>query len=993
MRLKINLLFLIIASILPIASDWGMAKGSPTSEIKYKTQSTDESRWVDSTLATMSVEKKIGQLIMVPVFGVENTGQDIEVQNLVQNYHIGGLIFMKGEPSIQASQTNRYQGYTTGIPLMIAQDAEWGVNMRLPAVVRFPRSLTLGAIQNDSLIYKFGAEVARQCKTVGVQVNFAPVIDINCNPRNPVIADRSFGENKYNVVRKGWMYSKGMTDNYVMSCAKHFPGHGDTDKDSHKELPSILHSKERLDTMELYPFYRLAEYGIPSMMVAHLNIPALDPTPNRPSTLSPKIIKDLLRNKMQYNGLVFTDALNMEGIKKYFPPGEAELQALKAGNDVLLYSTDVPKAHSRIKAALLSKELEEEELTVAVKRILTAKYRLNLTKRPYTPLGYTMETLNNTQAKILKKQLYEAAVTLPKNENNLIPIGSLDAIQIAYIQVGGNQDGTFSRTLQKYAAVKSFYLPQFPNQAQVDKVIAGLKNYNLVIIGVFGLSKKAENNYGVSVFTSDLSSKIAALPNKKTILSIFGSPYALQYFGKENAVLVGYEEEMEAQQAVAEAIFGGITVDGKLPVSASSQFREGMGEVVPVVTRFGFGIPEESGMSSYVLNKFDSLSRAAIAMKLVPGFAVAVMRGSKIVYEKGFGKMDYSTSADSIDPLTTMYDLASVTKIAATTTAAMQLYYYGMLDLDKTVGQYLPDFQNSNKSYITVRELLQHTAGLKAWIPFYLNTFTDRAKTQLRQDIYSYQFSTEYPTEVSPKLFMRKDYKDTLLQIIKDSQMGVRGKLVYSDLSMILLGKIIESITGSSLDDYACTQFYQPMGMNNTCFNPGMKGLAESCPPTEIDDQWRRCVVKGYVHDPASAMFGGVSGHAGLFSNIYDVCKLMYMIKNGGEYGNRFFIDAATVKMFSEKQVSYSRRGLGFDKPNSDTERSGQVSAYASGEAFGHLGFTGISVWIDPSYDLIFVFLSNRTYPDALSKGFNRKHIRREAMDLVYESMMKKNLM
>ncbi|MBX7243491.1 MAG: serine hydrolase [Bacteroidia bacterium] len=992
MKFFINIFLLVICGVLPIIP-YGYAKSNPSSTFKYTVKTTDETHWVDSTLATMSLERKIGQLMMVPVFGTENAGQDIEVQNLVQNYHIGGLIFMKGEPSIQASQANRYQGYAYEVPLMIAQDAEWGVNMRLPAATRFPHNLTLGAIRNDSLIYKLGAEIARQCKTVGVQVNFAPVIDINSNPRNPVIGDRSFGENKYNVVNKGWMYSKGMMDNQILPCVKHFPGHGDTDKDSHKELPSILHSKERLDTLELYPFRQLVEYGIPSMMVAHLNIPALDPTVNRPSTLSPKIIRDLLRNQMQYDGLVFTDALNMEGVAKYYPSGEAELQALKAGNDVLLYSLDVPKAISRIKTAVNSKELPIEDLETAVKRILRTKYRLNLSKRSYVNLGYTLETLNNSSAKILKKELYEAAVTLPKNENNLIPLGSLESLNIAYVQVGGKQGNTFGRTLQKYAGMKTFYLPQFPSQTQVDKVMASLKSCNTVIVGVFDISKKAQDNFGISAFTSDFCSKLASTPNKKTILSIFGTPYALRYFGKEQAILVGYEEETEAQQALAEAIFGGIIVDGKLPVSASSQFREGMGEIIPVVTRFGFGIPEEVKMSSYVLNKFDSLSKSAIQQKLIPGFAVAVLRGNKIVYEKGFGKMDYSAAADSIDPLTTMYDLASVTKIAATTTIAMQLHNYGMLDLNKTVGEYLPEFQNTNKSYIQVKDLLQHTAGLKAWIPFYLNTFTDKSKTQLRKDIYTRTYNSEYTIEVAPGLFLRNDYRDTLMQIIKDSEMGPRGKLVYSDLSMILMGKIIESIVGTSLDEYACTQFYQPMGMSNTCFNPGKKGLSEFCPPTEIDDQWRKCVVKGYVHDPASAMFGGVSGHAGLFSNVYDVCKLLYMIKNGGEYGRRMFLDAATIKQFSEKQLSYSRRGLGFDKPNSDPERSGQVSAYASDEAFGHLGFTGISVWIDPKYDLIFIFLSNRTYPDALSKGFNRKHIRREAMDLVYESMMKKNIL
>lgn len=961
----------------------------PVAYQKYS-QSAEESRWVDSVFQTLNTDQQIGQLFMQPVLPQNDAGQDALTQKLISQYHLGGIIFMKGNAEIQVSLVNKYQQLAR-LPLMVAQDAEWGEAMRLEGVTKFPKNLALGAIQDDSLLYSFGRAIARQCKQVGVQVNFAPVVDVNNNAANPVIGDRSFGENKYNVVRKAWMMSKGMMSENVLPCAKHFPGHGDTDKDSHHELPLIRHSRQRLDTLELYPFYQMVQYGLPSMMIAHLNIPALEPTAGLPSSLSPAIVNDLLRKKMDYDGLVFTDGLNMEGVAKQFGTGEVELRAVKAGVDVLLISKDMPTAFNRLKTALADGEITKERLETSVKRILRAKYRLSLTQRPYTPVGATMGMLNASENLVLKKKLYEAAVTLVKNDNKLVPLDALESLKIACVQIGGTQGGTFVRTLQKYASVKAFYLPTNPTEADLNNTLAALKGYNTVIMGVFGVeNKKPRENYEISANTGILAKRLASAANVKTITALFGTPYALKNFGNEMALFVGYDDDPDMQQATAAAIFGGLTVSGKLPVTASPQFREGMGFEIPYVTRFGFALPEEMNMSRWVLNKIDSVARQVTQMRIVPGFSVVALRGNKIVWEKGYGKTDYSAVADSIDPLRHTYDLASVTKICATTTVAMQLYEQGLLDLDRTVGDYLPDFKYSNKSYITVRELLQHTSGLKAWIPFYLSTFSDAAKTQLRKDLYSTTYSEAYSIEVAPRLYLRTSYRDTIWQAIKYSDLGPKNKLVYSDLSMIILGKIIEKIVGDELDDYVCTHFYQPLGMYQTTYNPAKKGQGEKCPPTEIDNEWRRCVVRGYVHDPAAAIMGGVSGNAGLFSTPYDVVKLLYMIKNGGQYGNRAFLSPETIGRFASKQVSYSKRGLGFDKPNSDPSRSGEVSPYASEQAYGHLGFTGNSVWIDPEYDLVFVFLSNRTYPNSKDKNFNRKHIRREVMDLVYESMMKK---
>ncbi|MFN0203937.1 MAG: glycoside hydrolase family 3 N-terminal domain-containing protein [Bacteroidia bacterium] len=975
---------LILVSVFSLHA--GSSENLPIYAYKYVHKDMGESHWVDSVMQTMSIEQKLGQLMVVSVMAKDDGTQDGMVLNNIRQYGIGGITFMKGEPLQQISMVNRYQG-ASKIPLMISSDAEWGMNMRMPSVIKFPRQMTLGAIQDDSLIYQFGAIVAKQCKRVGVQWNFAPVVDINSNASNPVIGDRSFGENKFQVARKGILYSKGMTDNQVLACAKHFPGHGDTHADSHTELPLISHSKARLDTLELFPFKKMADAGVPAIMVAHLSIPSLDATANLPASLSPKIVQKMLREEMGYNGLIVTDALNMGAVTKYFPSGKAELAAFKAGNDVLLFAQDVPAAVNALKAALDKGEITESQVNERVARILTAKYRLGLTKAPYVSSYNVLSDLNSVEAKLLKKKLYEAAVTLAKNKNHVIPLQSLENQDIAYIQVGGKQNSTFARTLQKYVGMKTIYLKSGFNSTDLQNVLAQVKYNNTVILGIFDVSKKASENFGITTNISNLPKKLAEA-GKTTILSLFGSPYALKNFGSETATLVGYEEEEEAQQAVAAAIFGGLAVDGQLPVTASPLFRQGQGEIQSEVIRFGFSLPEEKGLRSRTLQGIDSIANYYIRLHAIPGCAIAVMRGDKIIYEGNFGKFDYNASSDSVDALHTMYDIASMTKIVATVTTIMQLYEQGLINLDASITSYLPDFQYTNKGSVTVREILQHTAGLKAWIPFYLETFADANKMQPSDFIYAKTQSNEYPIEVVPGMFMRKDYQTTMWDKIKNSEMGVRGRMVYSDLGLITLGKIIEKVTGQTLDEYTCGNFFQPMGMSSTMFNPGQKGNGMWCAPTELDDSWRHCVVQGYVHDYASAMLGGVAGHAGLFSNVYDLCKYSLMIKNGGYYGKRGYISSPTIKYFTQKQSGASRRGLGWDKPNSDPDKADPSSAYASDETYGHTGFTGTCFWIDPKYDLVYIFLGNRTYPNfKYNKMFNKQRVRQVIMDKIYEAM------
>jgi len=934
----------------------------------------------------MTLDEKVGQLFMVATFSNKSEQEYAYIERMVRERHLGGLIFMQGTANQQALLVNRYQR-AARVPLLIGQDAEWGLDMRLDDTPRFPKNMTLGAIEDDSLLYDMGAQIAEHLRRVGVTINFAPVVDVNNNPNNPVINYRSFGENKHNVARKGIMLSKGLQDNGVMACAKHFPGHGDTDTDSHHDLPILTHSSERLDTLELYPFVKLSQAGVQAAMVAHLYIPSIDPTPNQATTLSPLVVKELLREKIGFEGLIFTDALNMQGVAKYYPNGEAAYRAFLAGNDVLLFPENIPRAISLIKEAVEDGRIEQRDLDERVMRILKAKYSVGLDH--YLPLSVAgiSASLNTSRSQVLIKKLYEASTTLAKNQNDLIPLDRLPQRKIAYVQIGGRSNNSFDVTLKKYAQVSNFYLRPGFTKGEKEQMIRRLEGYDTIIIGVFGMNSKAKKRFGISQTCSDFSRELEQAGHE-TILTLFGSPYALQYFGEEDAIIVAYESVSFAQNAAAQAIFGGQPVTGLLPITASEQFPEGGGVQIGRTSRFGFGLPEEQGMSRYRLRKIDSIAQHHIERRAMPGCAVMVMKGDQVVYAKGFGHMTYDPRSTHIEPYYHLYDLASVTKVAATTLAAMKLVEQGKLDLDKPIFHYLPEFKGTNKAYLTARNLLLHNSGLPGWITPHHETYSDFARKILNPRYYASGTTRGQDlSAVGPGLYGTEALGDLMDLRIKQAKLRRRGRTRYSDVGLMIMGKIIESISGYSLDRFVAGSFYRPMGMDRTGFNPHKVKLSAACPPTEEDEVWRKTTVQGYVHDPAAACLGGVAGHAGLFSNVYDLGKLLLMLKNGGVYGDRRYLKEETIRSFTRKQQRYGRRGLGWDKPEGDGSNPNPVSNYASAEAYGHAGFTGTCIWVDPAYDLVFVFLSNRTYPNLANRGLQQQHVREKIMDQVYLSI------
>jgi beta-N-acetylhexosaminidase len=943
-----------------------------------------EDRWVDSMFQAMSPDQRLGQLFMIRAHSDKGADHIAGVEKLIREYHVGALCFFQGTPEKQVELTNRYQALTTHVPLMIAIDGEWGLGMRLKeGTISFPRQLPLGAIQDNFLLYEFGKEVGRQCRRIGVHVNFAPVADVNNNAANPVINTRSFGEDRQNVAVKSMQYAKGMQDNGVMACAKHFPGHGDTDVDSHLDLPVIRHNRERLDSIELYPFREMARQGVGSMMIAHLNVPALDSGLNRPTTLSRYTVTDLLRKELQFEGLAFTDALEMKGVTKHFKPGEVEAEALAAGNDMLVLPESMEAAFREIKRYLADGRILQAEVDEHVTRVLRAKYRLGLTGFTPIPTDSLRQQLNTPAALALKAKLYEHALTLVRNKDNTLPIERA-TINVASLSIGAGKKTAFQERLDSYKKMPAFSTPREVSAAERSNLLQQLGQKELVIVSLHNMSSFAAQGYGLSKSALDL---LDALNRRtKVVLVIFGTPYSLTHFDAFDPVLVAYEEDAMAQDLAAQALFGAIGLSGRLPVTASARSRFNTGVTTAPIFKMGYALPEKVGMNSAAFDKMDRLAEEAIASGATPGCVVLVAKDGQIVYQKAFGHHTYGKSR-IVQP-DDMYDLASVTKIAGGTLALMKLYDEGMVDLDAPISRYLPDLKGSNKADLTLRDILAHRAGLQPWLPFYRKTvLKTKTDVSLKPEYYHSSPDAEFSIPVAENLYLRSDYRDSVWQQIVDSPMLPTRGYKYSDLGFYIVARMVQQLSGKPLDEYLDQNFFCPMGLERVCYNPLQRFQKEELIPTENDGYFRLQKVQGHVHDMGAAMLGGVSGHAGLFADAPDLAAILQMLLQYGYYGGRRYLNPATVKTFTSRHPDSSRRGMGFDMRQTNERMYANVTSRMSDEAFGHDGFTGTSAWADPETGTVFILLSNRTYPSQKNSRLNGLRIRQRMQSVVYNAM------
>jgi len=972
---------IIVAVALLLSMQSASAQKSPSVPVYLNNSST---HWADSVFSTMTYQEKLGQLFMLDAFSNKDSAHVYQVLSLVDSFKLGGLIFFKGSPYKQALLTNHYQQHSR-IPLMIGIDGEWGLSMRLDSTVRYPRQMTLAAGGDADGVYKMGNEIAEQCKRLGIQINFAPTVDINNNAANPIINSRSFGEDKNSVTEFGYQYMKGMQDRGVLACAKHFPGHGNTDTDSHLSLPVVNATREELDTLELVPFRKLFDSGVASVMVGHLFIPALDTTPKRAGTLSPEIVTNLLQKEEGFNGLIFTDALNMKGVAEFYPPGELELLAFKAGNDVLLYSENIPKAIERLHLAIQNCEIEQSEVDRRVKKILTAKAWSGLDH--YTPIktDNLYKELNPDSSMWLDYSLYESSITLLKNKNDVLPLSPYYRDCMASLVLNDTMNNTFQRALNIYGKVDCYALPKDASSGMVDSVLKRLDEYDRVIVSIHNTSTNASRNFGLSETVIKTAAKIAHWKN--SVLCVFGNAYVLgklKDLDHQDVLVQCYEDTYYPQWITAQKIFGVSSFTGKLPVTISEDIPAGSGLSSESVNLLKYTMPEDMGIETSFFGKADSIINKAIRDSVMPGCQLLYAVNNKVIYDKSFGYFKY----DSLRAVTNndLYDIASVTKMASSALAAMLLYERHKLDPEAKASKYLPELRHSNKKDITVAQLMAHEAGLTAWIPFYKSTIDSNG---LNPDLYRKAYEDGYTIQITDSLFLRNDYKETIWKTIVESDVNPPGKYVYSDLGLIILQHIIEKITSTSIDDYVNDNFYKPMGLWQTGYQPLKRFDKSTIVPTELDTVFRKCLVQGYVHDPAAAMLGGVAGHAGVFTNAQSLAAIMKMLLDGGMYGGKRFLKKETILRFTSQAFpeSDNRRGYIFDKPEPDANKNGPTAKSASPRTFGHTGFTGTCAWADPEHNIIFIFLSNRVYPSAGNNKLAKQNIRTDLMQVLYEGL------
>lgn len=945
-------------------------------------------RWADSVFNALTPEERIAQLIMIRVHS--NLGRDHfnKIVNDIRTNKVGGVVFFQGGPIRQAQWTNYLQSISK-VPLLVAIDAEWGLGMRLDSVISLPRNLMLGAMQDSALAYEAGRVVGEQCRRMGIHINFAPDMDVNNNPNNPVINDRSFGENKYQVARMGVAVIKGMQGAGIMACAKHFPGHGDTDVDSHFDLPTIGKTRRQLDSLELYPFRKAIEEGVGSVMVAHLFVPAIDKTPNTPTSISRNTTTRLLKEELGFKGLVITDALDMKGITKFYNKGEESLQSLLAGNDLMELPTTAGGSVEAIKRGIKKGQISWNDVNARVKRVLMAKYRLGLYRPQVIDMNNLAEDLN-AQTDTLRKGIAAQALTLLRNDNRLIPFSNYPkSPKLAVVAVGVNGPNTFLQAVKAYRPDADTY--QFSGRQAITDVAPLVnqlqRDYKAVIISLHNYERRPANSFGISMPEKLLIRQLQQEMPSATV--VFGNPYAIQYFCEAPAIVAAYEDDEITQKTAADLLFGKLQPAGKLPVTVCDNFPSGTGVtyVLPSPVKLPETKPEEVGMRSEALLEIDRLARDMIAKGGAPGCRVLAMKDGRVVYNKCFGFYDYSQQ-EAVTP-ESVYDMASVTKICATTISVMRMYDQGKLRLDGTLGDYLPWVRGTDKADLRIQDILLHQAGLVAYIPFYKETLYPNGYPDSL--LFHNMRDSTHTVRVADKMYMDSSYIDTMFGRILDSHVNRYQGYVYSDNDFIFLGKIVEQLSGKKLNEYVRDTFYYPMGLVNTGFRPRERFPLQQVAPTEFEHTFRMQWIRGDVHDPGAAMFGGVAGHAGLFSDAQGLAVIMQMLLNGGLYNGIRFIKPETIQLFTAYGSRISRRGLGFDKPEKDnaTRREPYPCASASPLTFGHTGFTGTCVWADPKYNLVFVFQSNRVCPNG---GTNLKlstmHVRENMLEVLYRSLM-----
>lgn len=975
------------------------AKAQVEPLVLYKaTQDPHCMQWVDSVFNKMTLKEKVGQLFIYTIAPEDNKPNMALLRNAVNDQKVGGLLYSKGVLETQAMITNQAQEMAK-VPLMITFDGEWGLSMRIKDTPVYSRNMVLGCVSDEQLIYEYGQEVARQCLELGVHVNFAPDADVNINPKNPVINTRSFGEDPKNVSDKVILYSSGLESGGVLSVPKHFPGHGDTETDSHHALPTLNFTRERLDSIELYPFKQAIRAGLGGMMVGHLEVPVLEPTKGLPSSLSQNVVQGLLKDELGFKGLVFTDALAMKGVAV---TKHLSLAAIKAGNDMVLTPRNLKEEIDAVMQAIKDGDLSEEVINEKCKKILTYKYALGVAHQKKIQISGLSQRINTPYARDLGNRLNEAAVVVANNKDQILPLHA-DVKKIAMVNVGNAGGNTaFEQALKKHVAVKRIQLK--PNALGAERKVLRdtLSNYKRVVVCISERQLAPYKEF------------FAELPAEIPVVYVFFTPEKPMVtledgLSKASSVILAHSNQNSIQEHVARILFGEAAASGRLSTSVGKVFKAGDGVNITPQTAHHF-IPEEYGVQSKVLKRIDIIAQEGVDEGAYPGCQVVVLKEGKTVYSKGFGTYS-GTGSTKVTP-TSIYDIASLSKTSGTLLAIMKLYDKGIFSLSDKVSQYLPFMAEPDKKDITIRELLLHESGLPSSIFFYQlaidkNSYEGRLLKATKDNLHSVQIGAQtfaqpnfkfvkgmtankgndvYSIQASDQLWLNKAFSDTITARIARTKLST-ATYRYSCVGFIVLQKLAEKLSGMSLDEYLNKEFYTPMGLNRTAYQPLRYFKKEDIVPSSIDDFLRKTTVQGFVHDESAAFQGGVSGNAGIFSTAEEVALIHQMILNGGELDGRRYLSKETCKLFTTEKSRTSRRGLGFDRPDMKDSRKSPCAKSVPASAYGHNGFTGTCAWVDPRNKLVYVFLSNRTYPDAWVNKLAKMQIRERIQDTIYESL------
>ena len=925
-----------------------------------------QAQWVAQVLDTLTLDQKIGQLFWIPYSGTVDL-QDIE--SLVRKYHLGGIIFQDFSTDPLARLTHQLQ-QGASVPLL------FGANNLLASTSSSQRKLspvkpaTLGAIQDTDYLYTAGGDVAKQYRARGIHLNFSPTVAIGFEASEQPLATR-FAENPAVSLARGITYMQGMIDDGLIPSFRRLPAEttaqntqaGLAERRKRKHLHdlrgSLVAQVGRIQQRE--PLFNPVDISIPT------------------STYQPSLPEFLL-----LNGLVFSESLSELSKKQE----ELLLEALRAGNDVLYDVSNVPAAIQTVRQALKAGDISQEAIDRKVAKQLQLKYQAGLDYLPADTIAKARQSdINRTLLR--KQQLYEEAITIVRNEKRLLPVRTLDTLTFAALTITDHPEQTqsFQESLNHYADFAHYTIPQRSERFDYEEVYERLRRYDHIVVGIHD---------------SD-SNKRRLLP-KKTLaflkflheetaltLVVFDKPEQLRDVEHFSTLVCAYENDSLAQWVVPQILFGGRAAKGALPSRVSRKLPVGTGERTETLGRLVYTVPEAVGLNADTLQLIDTLANWAIREQATPGCQVLVARNGAVVFSKSYGYQTY----DSLLPINnqTIYDIASVTKVAATTQAMMFLQERGAIKLDNKLSSYLPELYNTDKRNITVREAMLHRAGLRSYVPFWQMT---RDKYGLHTELYRFSVETDFTNQIASGLYATPSLRDSLWQwTIQSKMVKQRGRRLswkpnysyrYSDLGFYMLHRLIEQVTQQPMDVFMEQNFYAPLGLQTLTYQPLCKFSQLRIAPTEEDKLFRNSLVRGTVHDEGAALCGGVAGHAGLFSNAHDLAVLMQMNLQDGYYGGTRYLQPGTVARFSTRQFNDSRRALGWDKPEYIRD-GGPTAPEAPFSSYGHLGFTGTSVWVDPKYNLVYVFLSNRVHPDARNTKLLTEGIRTKIQSVVYRAM------